>query len=1547
MTGPQDDEAAASVSSLLGSLHIGVYDDHGSDRKHDARSAAPTLPLSDQLNLISAHIDSLEKEITNIVSSPEGKEVISTQLSQASQIQDRMHSIDNRIEHFETGQTSVPVYPSDPPEERVTPEDGPSVQKLYKQVETELASFVLAKKALHRKKIFNRLAHSLHDAVLALEQLHQYIDQGHWQTSRLIELMDHADAKCAILGIGVDEGDDRSDALSFKWLGASNSTPPPAVRQLKSRLAEAKETVDQALPVAWSHVVQVGPAHDGVASLNLKEANEVLQTTELIDLLRIKQQLESYLSSLAQSLLQGIIEPVLHVSTEPVSLWSAKTSADDAGIQWSCTQHSKSNQLQHDETMTSILAMLECLQKHLFGLSPHDQSELCFIFSKHFIPKFVPLVVTYLKKQLQNSLGASSEHAQTLQYVQTISDVAKRSYNSLHALGYLEKGLAEEAESLLDLDQNIVKHFFQHLGVLNRSKCRDLLLKELSGGWEALTIEFDVQISAEAQAHADQMVAEHEEVERIIGVGQTEGSGREEDDWDVWDNNDEKLSESRSSSHPRETQFSSRSPSAIQSKARQKKSALGGVRVVKPEDQMGSGPFPVEEDESSWGFDDDIPEPASTHNMLQKDNNRPNPPLTSHLNSPHAPIGDSAAPSSWHPPPVAHLEDFDEDIDEDAWGLTEEEKVERAAKRASMRASNAGTDLASAYRDFSAQENAKEALRELSTFEEGDEDAWGLSAEENSATQPPIQSSEQLQLIQGLPPKHDVQIDTPLSAAASNTQQDLVQPTSPEDAFDAWDLDAEPPRILTQDAVSGREISDLGGQTSTPTTLPSIAPEKDVDDDSTGLQGSEPVEEPKISSFTRESLLGETLSGNSGPKVDQRQESLLPEDDLWGLDDHEDIAGHDLGEVSDARQVHQSEISDRNTRVPSNNTQENVNLSVPEGGQVLDEEHEKTTSPQLDDNVASEKEYFEPKLAYGDESQRRRPNVETHVLQQQESKVKEHDGETESTKSPENPDDAWDLKDEIYERNEVLSGSEGAATGESGGKSSSSGEKLSDVQTDPWEEVIGTSEQSLSAKDATAGATGALALPGTVTHVTDTSATMGHNTPMPKHTDESFSTDAKPKPDISAMNDDGGDQWSWNDEDEIQQAPRVSRSSSQQRKTQVRSPLLRTATPTRGAASPKLREATIRSASQVGSTTSTSNVSSQHASRSSSMRKTSSRSQSKEAFHDTRNQSTENVNAKVNLPKASVQKESCLISQRSISFMQLVTSVFEDIISVRQSPFSKYDPQPLVDSLRDVLDLHRALMPVGHAETLRNVPALAAQFANDCAYIARELQKLQSRWTEEVQRPPHGTVEHLSTDFFSQQAALVGLLGQRSFDAQLLVQQQMIAECMAQTQGFEATYDDARFQACERAMRQIVTITKQLSSAWKGVLSPSYYLAALGRIVNSILRRVIRDITALQDISEVEGNQLAALIKSLMSQLEDLFANPQTGASDVALHVLSWFKASYLCDILTGSLVDIEFLYFEAGALVDYTKPELLSLLRALFSDTPKRTRLIDRIQAA
>ena len=64
----------------------------------------------------------------------------------------------------------------------------------------------------------------------------------------------------------------------------------------------------------------------------------------------------------------------------------------------------------------------------------------------------------------------------------------------------------------------------------------------------------------------------------------------------------------------------------------------------------------------------------------------------------------------------------------------------------------------------------------------------------------------------------------------------------------------------------------------------------------------------------------------------------------------------------------------------------------------------------------------------------------------------------------------------------------------------------------------------------------------------------------------------------------------------------------------------------------------------------------------------------------------------------------------------------------------------------------------------------------------------------------------------------------------------------------------------------------------------------------------------------------------------------------MALFVPSWFKCSYLSEILQGGLVDIDFLWSEAGALVDYQPEELSRLIRALFSDTPKRSKLLEKI---
>ncbi|PWN39789.1 hypothetical protein IE81DRAFT_294297 [Ceraceosorus guamensis] len=123
-------------------------------------------------------------------------------------------------------------------------------------------------------------------------------------------------------------------------------------------------------------------------------------------------------------------------------------------------------------------------------------------------------------------------------------------------------------------------------------------------------------------------------------------------------------------------------------------------------------------------------------------------------------------------------------------------------------------------------------------------------------------------------------------------------------------------------------------------------------------------------------------------------------------------------------------------------------------------------------------------------------------------------------------------------------------------------------------------------------------------------------------------------------------------------------------------------------------------------------------------------------------------------------------------------------------------------------------------------------------------------------------------------------------------------------------------------------------------------MSALGALVEHVLSRVLSEVEDLEDISEKESERIAEAVK-LLAPLEDLFVDPRSGQTAVALFVPSWFKCSYLCEILTGSLADIDFLYSEAAALVDYSPRELAKLVRALFADTPKRQKLLEKFVIA
>ena len=111
------------------------------------------------------------------------------------------------------------------------------------------------------------------------------------------------------------------------------------------------------------------------------------------------------------------------------------------------------------------------------------------------------------------------------------------------------------------------------------------------------------------------------------------------------------------------------------------------------------------------------------------------------------------------------------------------------------------------------------------------------------------------------------------------------------------------------------------------------------------------------------------------------------------------------------------------------------------------------------------------------------------------------------------------------------------------------------------------------------------------------------------------------------------------------------------------------------------------------------------------------------------------------------------------------------------------------------------------------------------------------------------------------------------------------------TEGFVYTNDQDRFDTCEEAVNAVVKKVKRVWQVWKvskqpldpclvhshdvyhldqGILPHNRHLAAIGRIVDAVLSRMLEDITKLPDITADESHRLSELCR-MLNALEGLF----------------------------------------------------------------------------
>ncbi|KAL1408911.1 hypothetical protein Q8F55_005725 [Vanrija albida] len=252
----------------------------------------------------------------------------------------------------------------------------------------------------------------------------------------------------------------------------------------------------------------------------------------------------------------------------------------------------------------------------------------------------------------------------------------------------------------------------------------------------------------------------------------------------------------------------------------------------------------------------------------------------------------------------------------------------------------------------------------------------------------------------------------------------------------------------------------------------------------------------------------------------------------------------------------------------------------------------------------------------------------------------------------------------------------------------------------------------------------------------------------------------------------------------------------------------------------------------------------------------------------------------------------------------------------------------LEGQLAEVLDFIRATTPVAHAAHLKSTPAATLQLGNDFTYIGNGLHESQG-----VTALP--TVSDVSERF---KAA-----GRTLFLACAEDQIAHVSALLKVVNRLVDTADETVFANAQVAIQQLVEFVENLAKQTESVVEAPRYFQFLGLVIEEVCNTFLDDVLAMDDITEVESTRIGLLLGRIES-LEQLFKSNTDDVSSIPTFVPHWLKLCYVNELLGANLVDITYL-FENGSLVDFTPDELAKLIRALFADSEKRTKLLGKVE--
>ncbi|KAI9660874.1 MAG: ribosome biogenesis protein ytm1 [Trizodia sp. TS-e1964] len=313
---------------------------------------------------------------------------------------------------------------------------------------------------------------------------------------------------------------------------------------------------------------------------------------------------------------------------------------------------------------------------------------------------------------------------------------------------------------------------------------------------------------------------------------------------------------------------------------------------------------------------------------------------------------------------------------------------------------------------------------------------------------------------------------------------------------------------------------------------------------------------------------------------------------------------------------------------------------------------------------------------------------------------------------------------------------------------------------------------------------------------------------------------------------------------------------------------------------------------------------------------------------------------------SALPKESYAITHIPEVVLDVIMELVLDAEALDDSKFQFTPIFPAAPNLltlpTQVLEMYRSSSPSIYSQDVNGNLLLF----NDARWLAQQLRIFSRSHAIRVNYPDSRLQGKLKLDSDLQS---LESFAKRAYENEIETERTKLGKLISEANGFTCCTVQPYSITCEKSINSIVDRMLHTNSRWKSILPRSVLLQALGTLLSTITQQIVIDVEDMTDISEPESEMLTKFF-SQISQLADIFIpdgqiySPER-LSPVASFSPGWLKFQYLANILESPLVDIKYLWSEAGLSLEFTAEEVVDLIEALFAKSDHRKKAIAEIR--